>query len=62
MKIKRSDKECWLLELTSFSSAGLYASNKKDIVEKVSAIAERDWKQWRNVNGYEKRATGFPSA
>lgn len=59
-----SDKECWLLELTSFSSAGLYASNKKDIVEKVSAIALKDWNDWSKKNGYgyEDRRTGFPSA
>jgi hypothetical protein len=38
-----SDKECWLLELTSFSSAGLYASNKNAIVKRVSEIAEEDW-------------------
>ena len=37
-----SDKNCWLLELTSFSSAGLYACNKEHIVTKVSEIAERE--------------------
>lgn len=36
-----SDGEFWLMELTSFSSAGLYATNKKNIVEKVS---EKVWK------------------
>ncbi len=38
-----NDGECWLLELTSFSSAGLYATDKKAIVSKVSEIAEEDW-------------------
>lgn len=42
-----SDKACWLLELTSFSSAGLYASNKEDLVEKVSAIATKEWEDWK---------------
>jgi hypothetical protein len=36
-----------LLELTSFSSAGLYATNKAAIVKKVSEIAEKEWEQWR---------------
>ena len=57
-----SDKVCWLLELTSFSSAGLYVSNKKDIVEKVSMIAESDWKVWRNMGGYKDQGNSFPSA
>jgi len=34
----------WLLELTSFSSAGLYACNKEKIVKRVSEIAELDHK------------------
>lgn len=38
-----NDGECWLLELTSFSSAGLYATNKAAIVKKVSEIAEKDY-------------------
>lgn len=37
-----SDNNYWLLELTSFSAAGLYAMNKKKIVEKISAIAEME--------------------
>jgi len=41
-----NDGECWLLELTSFSSAGLYETNKKAIVEKVSEIAIEDWNIW----------------
>jgi hypothetical protein len=38
-----ADGNFWLLELTSFSSAGLYACNKKKIVEKVSEIATQDY-------------------
>lgn len=38
-----SDKNCWVLELTSFSSAGLYACNKEHIVQKVSEIAEKEY-------------------
>lgn len=34
-----NDGNCWLLELTSFSSAGLYECNKDDIVREVSKIA-----------------------
>jgi hypothetical protein len=33
-----SDQTFWLLELNSFSSAGLYATNKKDVVEKISEL------------------------
>lgn len=35
-----ADGNYWLMELTSFSSAGLYATKKSDIVPKVSEIAE----------------------
>jgi hypothetical protein len=38
-----ADGNCWLGELTSFSSAGLYATNKKKVVEKVSEIAFKEW-------------------
>jgi len=38
-----NDKNCWLMELTSFSSAGLYATDKKAIIEKVSEIAMQEW-------------------
>lgn len=38
-----SDGEPFLLELTSFSSAGLYATDKVAIVKKVSEIAEKDY-------------------
>lgn len=37
------DNNCWLMELTSFSSAGLYATNKDIIVDKVSKIAFADF-------------------
>ena len=37
------DEEYYLLELTSFSSAGLYATNKIEIVKRVSEIAEREY-------------------
>jgi len=38
-----SDGEPYLLELTSFSSAGLYAMDYKAVVQKVSEIAEREY-------------------
>jgi hypothetical protein len=38
-----SDGNCWILELTSFSSAGLYSTDKDRIVQKVSEIAEREY-------------------
>ena len=38
-----NDDECWLLELTSFSSADLYACNKEFIVKRVSEIAEEEY-------------------
>lgn len=37
------DGNYWLLELTSFSSAGLYATNKDAVVKAVSEIAEEEW-------------------
>lgn len=40
-----SDGKFWLLELTSFSSAGLYACNKETIVDKVSKIAWKDYSE-----------------
>lgn len=39
-----SDGNFWLMEFNSFSSAGLYACNKKQIVDIVSEIAEKEWK------------------
>jgi hypothetical protein len=43
-----SDGKFWLLELSSFSSAGLYATDKKKIVQRVSEIA------WEDFNKIEK--------
>ena len=37
------DDNFWLMELTSFSSAGLYATNKEPIVRRVSEIALDDF-------------------
>ena len=42
-----NDGNYWLLELNSFSSAGLYACDMSEIVKKVSTIAEDDWSKWR---------------
>lgn len=42
-----SDNNYWLGELTSFSSAGLYSSNKDNIVKRVSEIA---WSDFENKN------------
>lgn len=38
-----SDNTPWLLELTSFSSAGLYATDKEKIVKRVSEIVWEDF-------------------
>jgi hypothetical protein len=38
-----ADGDFWLLELTSFSSAGLYAMDKKKIIQRVSQIALEDF-------------------
>lgn len=38
-----ADGNFWLLELTSFSSAGLYAADKNSIVKAVSEIAEEEY-------------------
>ena len=38
-----NDGNYWLLELTSFSSAGLYCSNKEKIAKRVSEIAWEDF-------------------
>lgn len=40
-----NDGDCWLMELTSFSSAGLYATNKENIVKRISEIALEDWER-----------------
>lgn len=39
------DGEFWLGELTSFSSAGLYESNKPAIVKRVNEIVELEYKE-----------------
>jgi hypothetical protein len=39
-----ADLKPYVLEVGSFSSSGLYACNKSDIVTKVSEIAYREWK------------------
>jgi len=44
-----NDLETWLLELTSFSSAGLYACNKDKIVTAVSRAA---WKKYEEKETY----------
>jgi hypothetical protein len=49
-----NDGNYWLLELNSFSSAGLYACNKLDIVRKVGIIAEKEWEMWRNISSHNK--------
>ncbi len=43
------DGEFYLMELTSFSSCGLYSTDKSKIVSEVSKIAEEDWKKKYNV-------------
>lgn len=45
-----SDGQYWLLELTSFNSAGLYECNKPDVVRVVSEIALAEWKTWATNN------------
>ena len=40
-----SDNNCWLLELTSFSSCGLYASDKNKLVKEISKIAFEDYER-----------------
>ena len=40
-----ADNNYWLLEINSFSSAGLYACNKNTVVEKVSEIAISDFEK-----------------
>lgn len=42
-----NDGNYWLLEINSFSSAGLYECNKADVVQKVGAIAQEDWVKWQ---------------
>jgi len=42
-----NDDNFWLLEINSFSSAGLYACKKEPIVKRVSEIAEEEWQAKR---------------
>jgi len=39
------DGNCWLLELTSFSSAGLYQTDKGKVVHRVNEIVEMEYAQ-----------------
>jgi hypothetical protein len=50
-----ADDNFWLLELTSFSSAGLYCTDKKKVVKRASEIAERDWKSDRLLMKYAEK-------
>jgi len=43
-----NDGNFWLLELTSFSSAGLYATNKKDVARRVSDIVEMEYEKQKS--------------
>ena len=40
------DQNFWMMEMNSFSSAGLYASKKANIVKRVSEIAENVYSSW----------------
>lgn len=39
-----ADGNCWLLELTSFSSAGLYMTDKDLVVKRVNEIVEEEYR------------------
>ncbi len=43
--VEDNDGEFWLMEVTSFSSAGLYDCDMIKVVQKVSEIAEKDFKK-----------------
>jgi hypothetical protein len=43
------DGNCWLLELTSFSSAGLYMTDKVKVVNRVNEIVEMEYDQTRKL-------------
>lgn len=45
-----NDGKYWLLELNSFSSAGMYACNMSKIVSRVDQIVLNDWLEWKNKN------------
>lgn len=38
-----ADGDCWLLELTSFSSAGLYLTDKVKVVNRVNEVVEMEY-------------------
>lgn len=42
-----ADGNCWLLELTSFSSAGLYLTDKVKVVNRVNEIVEMEYESLR---------------
>lgn len=48
-----SDNNFWLIELTSFSSAGLYACKMENIVKRVSEIAIEDHRIFAALNSIE---------
>lgn len=43
--VQDNDGNFWMMELTSFSSAGLYATKKEPIVHRVSEIAMEDYEK-----------------
>ena len=45
--VEDNDGNFWLMELNSFSSAGLYACKKEQIVKRVSEIALDDWNRFK---------------
>lgn len=47
-----ADGKFWLLELNSFSSAGIYACDPKMVIEGVSRIAEQEWDKANNMGVY----------
>lgn len=49
-----ADNLFYLMELTSFSSAGLYECDKKKIVHRVSEIVEADYAKEKEKYGQEK--------
>lgn len=46
-----NDGNFWLLELTSFSSAGLYATDKRKVVNRVNEIVEMEYKYHVDISG-----------
>lgn len=50
--VEDNDGKYWLLEINSFSSAGLYACDKTKIVKAVSAIAEEEWADWHKKRSF----------